>query len=205
MRKVQSNSKGFTLIEVLVSSAIMVILAAGFLGMQYIFSQNQVTSWRNYANIEDANRVVSKFTKELRDARTSDEGSHPLVTTDDTEIIFYTDYDYDGDIERIRYTQNANQFIKGIIEPSGDPISYPEGTETETVLTENVVESVDPSFYYYNENWPTDTVNNPLAAVDRIADTRLVRIILTINVRQDDPSSQFTLESNSQIRMLKEN
>jgi prepilin-type N-terminal cleavage/methylation domain-containing protein len=201
----EPRNKGFTLIEVLVSSAILVILGAGFLGMQYIFSQNQVTAWRNYANIEDSNRIVSKFVKELRDARQSDEGSYPLVATGDKEIMFYSDIDYDGDIERVRYTLSANQLVKGVIEPSGDPISYPEGTETETVLTENVVSSIEPNFYYYNEDWPTDIVNNPLAEVDRIADTKVVKIILTINIRPDDPGSEFTLESSGQIRMLKEN
>jgi prepilin-type N-terminal cleavage/methylation domain-containing protein len=205
MNNNKTQENGFTLIEILVSSAILVILGAGFLGMQYIFSQNQVTSWRNYANIEESNRVVSKFVKEIRDARLSDEGSHPLVTTSDNEIVFYSDIDYDGDVERIRYTQSTNQLIKGVIEPSGEPISYPLGTEAETVVAENVVSSPDPSFYYYNEDWPGDVVNNPLAEIDRISDTRIVKIILTINIRPDDPSSEFTLESSGQIRMLKEN
>lgn len=201
--KTQKN--GFTLIEVLVSSAILVILAAGFLGMQYIFSQNQVTSWNNYASIEESNRVVSKFVKEIRDARLSDEGSHPLVTTSDKEIIFYSDIDFDGDTERVRYTQSGDQLVKGVIDPTTEPISYPLGNETTTVVSENVVISADPNFYYYNEDWPTDIVNNPLANPDRISDTRIVKIILTINVRPDDDSSEFTLESSGQIRMLKEN
>jgi len=205
MKKENGQKNGFTLIEILVSSAILVILAAGFLGMQYIFSQNQVTSWRNYANIEESNRVVSKFVKEIRDARLSDEGSHPLATASDNEIVFYTDIDFDGDIERIRYTLSSNQLLKGVIEPSGDPISYPLGTEVASVIAENVVSSPDPLFYYYNEDWPTDVVNNPLVEIDRISDTRIVKMVLTINVKPDDPSSEFTLESSGHIRMLKEN
>lgn len=205
MNKNKTQKSGFTLIEILVSSAILVILGAGFLGMQYIFSQNQVTSWQNYSNIEESNRVLSKFVKEIRDSRSSDEGSHPLVTTSDNEIVFYSDIDYDGDVERIRYTIIANQLIKGVIEPSGEPISYPLGTEAETVIAENVVSSADPSFYYYNEDWPVDVVNNPLAEIDRISDTKIVKMILTINVQPDNPGSEFTLESSGQIRMLKEN
>jgi prepilin-type N-terminal cleavage/methylation domain-containing protein len=205
MNNKKTQEKGFTLIEVLVSAAILVILAAGFLGMQYIFSQNQVTSWRNYSNIEESNRVVSKFIKEIRDARFSDEGSYPLAGASDNEIIFYTDTDFDGDIERIRYTLSSNQLIKGIIEPTESPISYPAENEVEDVVAENVVSSPNPMFYYYNEDWPTDVVNNPLVEADRISDTRIVKMILTINVSPDDPNSEFTLESSGQIRTLKEN
>lgn len=198
------SEEGFTLIEVLISSALLVMLGAGFLGVQYIFSQNQVTAWRNYANIEDANLIVSKFTKEIRDARQSGEGSYPLETVTDNEIVFYSDIDYDGDIERIRYTKSANQIIKGVIEPTESPISYPEDNESEIVLTEYVVSDAQPFFYYYNTDWPTDVVNNPLSLEDRIADTKVVKIVLKININPDDPINEFTLESSGQIRMLKE-
>ena len=74
----RSLGGGFTLIEVLVASAILVILAFGFLGLQYIIGQNQVSVWRNYLSIESANTAVSTLSKELRDARQSATGAYPI-------------------------------------------------------------------------------------------------------------------------------
>lgn len=204
-REQVSSVQGFTLIEVLVSAAILVILATGFLGMQFIFTQNQVTAWRNYSNIEESNAVVSKFTKEIRVAKQSDEGSYPLVTLSDNEIVFYSDIDLDEDVERVRYTQSASELIKGVIEPSGSPISYLLDTETVTVVADNLVNGTEPIFYYYNEGWPDDTDNNPLPAEDRISDTKVVKIVLTINIKPDDPKSEYKLESSVNMRTLKEN
>src|SRR3990172_1413404 len=76
-----SKSGGFTLIEVLVSAAILVILASGFVGLQYILSQNQVSAWRNFQTIENANQAISAISKELRNAQASEIGSYPLDTT----------------------------------------------------------------------------------------------------------------------------
>jgi len=81
---------GFTLIEILVSSAILVILAAGYLGLQFILSQNQTAAWKSYQSIEDANLAISTLEKELRNARQSETGGYPLEKADDQEIIFYS-------------------------------------------------------------------------------------------------------------------
>src|SRR3972149_5967786 len=116
---------GFTLIEVLVSAAILVILAAGFLGLQFIMSQNQVTAWRNYLAIEAANLSLSNLSRELRDARQRGPGGYPLEVPNDQEIIFYSDIDYNGDIERVRYTLSGTNLTKGVIEPVGEPATYP--------------------------------------------------------------------------------
>lgn len=114
-----SRQNGFTLIEILVASAILVILAFGFLGLQYIIGQNQVSVWKNYLSIEYANMTLSAISRELRDARQSDTGDYLLEKADDNEIIFYSDTDQNGSVERVRYTLSGNQLIKGIIKPSG--------------------------------------------------------------------------------------
>ena len=117
MAKVKLHKNGFSLIELLVFAGIFLILAAGFLGLQYIFSRNQVTAWQNYLSIEDANNNMAKMLKEIRDARQGETGTYPLEDTQDQQIIFYSDIDYDDVVERVRYTLNETSLILGITEP----------------------------------------------------------------------------------------
>jgi len=196
------SEAGFTLIEVLVSSAILVILAMGFLSIQYVLSQNQVSAWRNYLSIESANVAMSAIVHELRDARASDIGSYTLEVANDQEIIFYSDYDYDGVVERIRYSLSGYNLTKGIVEPSGSPLSYPLASEKTKVVSDIVQNATQPIFYYYNSDWPSDTTNNPLTASDRIAEARQVKIILITNADPDDTKNDYVLESDVRLRML---
>lgn len=200
-----TNSKGFTLIEVLVSAAILVILGAGFLGLQYLLSKNQVAAWNNYMNIEDTNRSVSNFIKELRNAGNSDSGGYPLESLQDQEIIFYSDYDFDNELERVRYTLTGTQFIKGVIEPSGNPAVYDVATEKVTTITEIIRNGSDPVFFYYNSDWPKDTTNNPLILSDRISNTRFVKVVLDSNPRPNQQELNFRIESSTKIRLLQNN
>jgi len=195
----QSES-GFTLIEVLVSAAIMVILGVAFLGLQYILSENQTSAWKNYLSIESANGAVSTFTKELRSANQSETGSYPLEVANDQEIIFYSDYDYDGVAERVRYTLSGTDLMKGIIEPTGDPLTYNLASESVRNLTNIIRNGTDPMFYYYNSDWPSDTTNNPLTLTYRISDTREIKLILSVNPNTDD--NNYILEGSVKVRML---
>ncbi len=200
MYKKYQNQSGFTLIEILVSSAILVLLGSGFLGLQYIISQNQTTAWSNYQSIEDANTVVAGVSKELRNASQSEIGAYFLETAGDQELIFYSDYDLDGVVERIRYTLNGSSLVKGVVEPTGDPAVYDLGTEKQRNITEIARNGINPVFYYYNSNWPTDTLNNPLAEVDRIAETTYIGIILITNPNPNLAEFDYTIESNVKLR-----
>lgn len=202
MVKNNTISEGFTLIEVLVAAAVLILLAAGFLGLQYIMSQNQVSAWNSYLSIEHANTAVSQITRELRDATQSGSGAYPLESASDQEIIFYTDVDFDMQVERVRYTLDGSNLIKGVIEPQGEPVIYPIDSEKERVVSEIVRNGSEPVFYYYNKNWPSDTTNNPLILADRISDTVQVKIILITNPKPLQDEFDYTLESDVKIRML---
>jgi prepilin-type N-terminal cleavage/methylation domain-containing protein len=198
----RKKEDGFTLIEVLVSSAILVILAFGFLGLQYVIGQNQISVWRNYLSIEDANITLSTLTKELRDARQSATGAYPIEVANDNEIIFYTDFDYDETIERVRYTLTGSQLVKGIIEPTTPPVTYPLASERVRVITDIIQNAGVPVFYYYNSEWPVDTLNNPLPQAIRISESTEVKIILRTNPNDNDPDRDYVLESDVRLRMI---
>ncbi len=195
-------NQGFTLIEVLISAALMVILGAGFVGLQYILSQNQVSAWRNYQSIESANGALSNLAKELRNAQASETGSYPLATATDQSIIFFSDYDFDGIVERVRYTVSGTSLIRGIIEPTGNPYIYNTTNEKIKTVSDIIRNGTSITFYYYNSSWPEDTTANPLPLANRISDTREVKIILKTNPKVNDSAHDFVLETEVKVRMF---
>ena len=117
----------------------------------------------------------------------------------------YSDIDYDNQTEKVRYTLSGNQLIKGVTKPTAHPISYPSDEEEVKVLAEQIRNDSTPAFYYYNDDWPQDTDNNPLAPSARLSNTKTVRVYLKVNTKEDDPDSDYVLESYVSIRMLKDN
>lgn len=196
------REKGFTIIEVLVASALLVVIGAGLLGLQYIFSRNQVIVWQNYINIEEANRAAMTIAREIRNMNEGQEGSYPLISADDQEIVFYSDIDLNGQTERVRYTLSGNTLTKGVTQANGEPAEYNTINEVETIITEYVRNGSDPVFYYYNSGWPTDTISNPLPFGQRISDTSMIRLSLTINM-DEDPDTNYTIDTESVPRILR--
>lgn len=196
---------GFTLIELLIVMVLMSMLAGGLLTLQYILSQSQIVVWRNYVSVSEANNNVSSLVREVRTAGNGENGAYAVDTAEDSEFTFYSDYDFDGVAERVRYFLDGTDFSKGVTEPSGFPVSYPQVDEKVKVLSENVRNDTTPIFYYYNSEWPEDTVNNPLSTPASPSDVKLVRIYIRLNTAPNAPDKDYILESYSQVRMLKEN
>ena len=199
------NAQGFTLIELLIVIVLMSLLAGGLLTLQYILSQNQIVVWRSYVSVNEANNNVFSLVREARTARSGENGAYPIETADDNEFIFYSDYDFDGQTERIRYYLDGANLSKGVIEPVGFPATYPPSEEKIKVISENVRNESIPLFYYYNEGWPEDSINNPLTTPASPSDIKLVKIFIRINTSANEPNKDYVLESYAQLRMLKEN
>ena len=196
---------GYTLIEVLIVSVITVILGGGLLTLMYITFQARLVSFQNLLNVDETNSQISLMVRELRNIQVGDNAAYPMERARDQEIIFYSDVDYDGAAEKVRYTLTGTQFVKGTIEPTGFPASYPIANEKVKILSENVRNDTSPIFYYYNGDWPVDVINNPLGEPVRLSDTKLMKVILELNTKDDDVENNFILESYTQLRILKEN
>lgn len=201
-----NSIKSFSLIETIITIFIFVLsltLLTSFIiniyrAYNYNFEQIQA--------INEARKGIETMVKEIREARYGDDGSYPIKEAGDFQFIFYSDIDRDTVTERVRYFLQGSNFEKGIIEPSGDPPQYVLADETITVLSANVRDSVPgPIFTYYNGDWPTDTVNNPLATLTRLTETKLMHVYLKVNVNPNRPPDDFELESDVQIRNLKTN
>lgn len=203
MRKL--NKKGFTLIEILIVMVIVGILGIGIVSLQTILGETQISVWRNYISVNEANSNISTFVREIRNTRPGDNGAYSLERALDQEFTFYSDVDFDGDTERVRYYLSESNLVRGVIEPVGIPAAYPtENEKIKTVASSVANEAGEPIFYYYNGDWPADTTNNPLDTPTRLSDTKLMRVYLKINPNNQE-GNDFVLESYVQLRGLKEN
>lgn len=202
--KIHKLSRGVTIIELLLGMAILGMIGVGLVSLQYILSQNQIAITKGYKYIDDANYIVSTFTREIRGARQSDNGSYLLALANDTEIVFYSDTDLDGKVEWVRYYLNGTTFAKEIIKPLGYPAVYDQLSKKTSILSDAVRNTTTPLFYYYNEDWPTDTTNNHLLVNDRLSKTKTIKIYLRIN-GEVNPDKDYVIESSAQIRSSKEN
>lgn len=194
------------MIETIITISIFILslmLLTGFIiniyrAYSYNFEQIQA--------INEARRGVDTMVREIREARYGDDGSYPIVEAGDFQFIFYSDIDRDSVTERVRYFLDGSDFKKGVIEPSGDPPKYFLADETIGVLSSNVRDTgLGPIFTYYNGDWPTDVVNNPLSTLTRLTETKLMHVYLKININPNRPPDDFELESDVQIRNLKIN
>jgi type II secretory pathway pseudopilin PulG len=194
-----------TIVETMVSLAIFSLAMA----ILYNFYLQGIGSQR-YTN-EQAQAVNSlrqgteTMVRELREARYGDDGSYILVDAQDQEIIFYSDVDTDNSTEKIRYFLSGTSLMRGVSEPSGTPPSYASAIESTSIVSPYVRNGTAPIFYYYNGNYPGDTVNNPLPTPSRLTDTKMVQLRLFVNVDVNRAPDSLEVISNVQIRNLKTN
>lgn len=197
--------QGFTLVEVSVGATIMVIIGMAIVGLQYIIGQSQTLVLDQSVKIELANSSASELIREIRSARSGDNGAYVIESGDAQTLTFYSDVDFDGQAEKVRYFLQGEILRKGTIEPTGYPVSYPQASENIRVISEDVRNLTTPMFYYYDENWPQQSAGNPMSVpVDPDA-VRMIRVYIRINTEEDDATGDYVIDSYAQLRTIKQN
>lgn len=195
------KNKGFTLVETLVGVSIFVMIVIALT----LFSRNTwvynsfISSGLNNAN--NIRQVLKTVSSEIRTASTAETGAYVIGQASSTSFTFYSDIDGDGFEERVRYFISGNLLQKGIIRPTGSPLTYNVANETVSTL----ISSVNPvsNFEYYDHSY--DGTTPPLASPIDISSIRLVKVNLTID---NDPNRAPTANEFStqiSIRNLKDN
>jgi len=206
MKKIKDNHFGLTLVEILVALGIFLVITTlvwTFVKQSYFF---QSFALEQTTSINEAQRGVETMVKELREAMPADTGAYPIEKADNFEMIFYSDYDGDNSVEKVRYYLDGSDFIKGVTEPTGVPLQYLSQNENIVILSRYVRNTQEePVFVYYNGDYPGDTENNPLTTPAEPTVLKLVHVYLKINAIPEKAPKAFLLESDVQIRNLKDN
>lgn len=154
-----------------------------------------------------AQRANNKMIIDLRGIQQSDHGSFPIAEASSQSLTIYSDIEDDGTVERVHYYlhQASDELRVGITNPntSTQPATYPSGDQETRVLARYVVNANnDPIFYYYNDDYPGDTANNPLTLPTSLANIQLVKIRLYINIDPIKAPNNVYIESFVDLRNL---
>jgi len=99
----KTPAKGFTAIEALISIMIFSLATGVITGFIFLSYRTHNYAFEESTAINEARRGVEMMTREIRAAKTGDDGSYPIERADDKQFIFYSDIDKDGETERVRY------------------------------------------------------------------------------------------------------
>lgn len=198
-------NKGFTLVETVVTIFIFGLLMTGTTLMLKAILTNSRQQALGIGNVDQARRIASNFVNELRNGTYGINGAYPINQASDTQIIFFsTAPKGDGTVSRIRYYMSGGILYKGIINPSGNPLSYNTATETITPLFSSLSLGSNPLFYYYDGNY--SGTSSPLAQQVNINQVKFVKINLIV-LKQDVTNGQTTntITAAASLRNLKTN
>lgn len=195
---------GFTLVELLISIFIISVITFTVSTFQKdVFSLNYSLQGSLNAQI-DARHVLRVMVFELREMSPSALGAYPIALASSTAITFYSDINNDGLKDRVRYFLSGTDVKKGVVAPSGSPVTYNDANEKlSTIITGYVASSTSPLFQYYPSSYTGTTV--PLPVPINIPSVRLVRINVFIDKDPNHSPALLIVTSQVSLRNLKDN
>lgn len=205
MRVFPDNSRGVTMIELVVAIGIFALLSLGAAEIIITGFRSNAAIWEHLEVQRDARRAVQQVVNVVRQAETSSVGAYPVVSAGDNELIVYSNIDNNGYRERVRFFLDATTLKKGIVIPTGNPLSYVTSTEVITDVAKNVtnVSLGVPIFSYYNSAYTgsESAISQPVI----VGDVRVIRVRLILDKNPSVLPSSYDVESFAQIRNLKLN
>jgi prepilin-type N-terminal cleavage/methylation domain len=200
----KSNNNGFTLVELLVSIFIISLLTVTINTFaRDVFYDSYALSDSMSAQF-DTRHIVNIMANELRESAPSSLGSYQLSSATDSVIAFYSDINNDGLEDQVRYFVNGATLQKGVVVPTGSPLSYNQANEKISTLISGVVaSSTQPIFQYYPSTYAG--TSSPLTQPVNIANISFVKITIIIDKNTNHAPSQVVVTTGVSLRNLKLN
>lgn len=203
-KKRSEFKKAMTIVETLVAIAIFAIGIEGFtLLFMRAWQSNSYTLEMGQSAMA-VSQGVNKITGYIRGASQSDNGSYPVKSANDNDLVLYSDYDKDTVIERLHFYKSGQSVLMGVREPTGTmPITYASGDENIITIADHIINDVsNPIFQYYNQDYPGDTTNNPMSTPASVSAVRMVRIHLYVNINPNRAPDNIEMQTFVELRNL---
>lgn len=198
----QPRCSGFTTLEVAITVAVLagVVLVVGNFTTD-VFKTSRFINTTLTAQ-DQARRTIGNLVAELRTASISNLGAYPIAEASATSLTFYSDVDDDAYKERLRYFVSGSTLRRGVLKPSGSPLTYNPANET---VNDVVTFLTNPSsvFSYFSAAY--NGSGSALTFPVNIPDIRLVRVSVQIDQYPNEPPEAYELSSEVNLRNLKDN
>jgi prepilin-type N-terminal cleavage/methylation domain-containing protein len=194
------SNKGFTLIEIIIATAIVsgVILMINIMGLDIFDFSIFLTD--NLLSQQEIQLTLKEMIPEMRSMSQSAVGAYPIEGVFQNQIIFYSDIDGDGLTERIRYYLDGTTFKKGVIKPTGSPLSYPGANEKILEKVRNIYAPAGNIFAYHDENYTG--IEAPLSFPINVSSIRLIKITLVSDQSPIDTKARVNFSTSVNLRNL---
>ncbi len=198
------NNQGMTLVEVLVTMGIFLLLIVAVVALMIWGNHGKDVVWEQLSTQNEGRKVVQDFVNDLRRANASSIGAYPIELAQSQQIIFYSNVDSDNWHERVRYFLQGTTLKRGVIKPSGNPLTYNPATEVALDVAHDMANATSSIFYYYDQNY-SGVSSSPMAYPINISAIRMVGIKLMLEEKPNVAPAPFNIEAKTEIRNLKSN
>ncbi|KKQ53179.1 MAG: hypothetical protein US70_C0005G0013 [Parcubacteria group bacterium GW2011_GWD2_38_11] len=203
-KSLSSVRQGFTLVETIIAIALFLL---GTQATVLVFAKtmkNKAYTLEMGKSSFIVSRSMGDLTQYLRRARQSDAGSYPIVSADDNDLVVYSDYNKDGDTERLHIYLEDNKVFMGIRNPSESfPVTYDPDDGEIFQLADHIINSTtDKMFSYYDSAYTGDPTDPPVNTPADVSEIRLVKIFLKINIDPDRAPDNIQQETFVELRNL---
>ena len=204
---------GFTLIEMLITMAILVIMMGAVVSFFVVLYREQATDIIRINRINTASRAIEKISSEIRKMNQGENCSYPIKSGKEQSLTFYADVDNDGETERVIYYLSGTNLARFLTEPTGgdpvyeatpdplpDPLDHPE-----IIMVSDVRNGSDFVFRYYDEDHTgsgglLEEEGDEGVSVTRV---RIIEISLDINPDNNYLTEPFHIGTKIHPRNLK--
>jgi len=194
-------NNGFTLAEILIAMAIFVSVALVITKFMLDLSNFSVFFGEDLMAEQELQISLRPMVREIRSMGPSNVGSYPIVAASLSSFTFYSDGDGDGLFERIRYYMEGNVFKKGILKPSGNPLSYNPSDEKTFELTHNIING-SAIFSYYDKTYTGS--ENPLSLPIDVPLIKMIKAELSVDQNPNTLPGPIIFSVSAMIRNFRQ-
>lgn len=195
-RYTHTHNRGLTLVETVVFIAVFVVIIGAIVAaLQYMYKGQRFVFEQSDAS-RSARTGIDRIVRNLREVSYADDGAYSVESMSTSSMVFFSDFDNDERVERVRYFLEDGNVKRGVVESAGTPPEYDMNTEVVQVISDYVRNEAlgIPLFTFF------DTEGDEMNDYSAVADVAFVTVRLVVNIHPESAPIDYELRSSATLR-----